>query len=226
MRYCTGLLQKRARLSDSKKANLSYSVETKPLFLLENHAYLKAQKKDLNMPFETLIDDEMLVMDELLEESGKTLKTHQIEVPLGSIMNQVPSVQSGASLQEALNLMVSHDIGSIFVVADKKLKGVIGERDILLKVLNKSIEYEKLIVDDFMKVDPLTLRPDDLLDTAIQEIAQGGFRHIPITDKDNTPLGMLSVRNIISYLVEHFPQEVLTLPPKPVRNGTQSREGA
>ena len=51
------------------------------------------------MPFETLIDDEMLVMDELLEESGKTLKTHQIEVPLGSIMNQVPSVQSGASLQ-------------------------------------------------------------------------------------------------------------------------------
>ena len=28
-----------------------------------------------------------------------------------------------------------------------------------------------------MKIDPLTLRPDDLLDTAIQEIAQGGFRH-------------------------------------------------
>ena len=78
----------------------------------------------------------------------------------------------------------------------------------------------------FMKVAPLTLRPDDLLDTAIQEIAQGGFRHIPITDKDNIPLGMLSVRNIISYLVEHFPQEVLTLPPKPVRKGTQSREGA
>ena len=178
------------------------------------------------MPFETLIDDEMSVMDELLEESGKTLETHQIEVPLGSIMNQVPSVQSGASLQEALDLMVSYDIGSIFVVADEKLKGVIGERDILLKVLNKSIEYEKLIVDAFMKVDPLTLRPDDLLDTAIQEIAQGGFRHIPITDKANIPLGMLSVRNIISYLVEHFPQEVLTLPPKPVRKGTQSREGA
>ena len=52
------------------------------------------------MPFETLIDDEMSVMDELLEEF-KTLETHQIEVPLGSIMNQVPSVQSGASLQEA-----------------------------------------------------------------------------------------------------------------------------
>ncbi len=178
------------------------------------------------MPFESLIDDEMLVMDELLEESGKTLETHQIQVPLGSIMNQVPSVQSGSSLQEALDLMVSYDIGSIFVVADKKLEGVIGERDILLKVLNKSSEYDKLTVDSFMKVDPLTLRPDDLLDTAIQKIAEGGFRHIPIIDEDNVPLGMLSVRDVISYLVEHFPQEVLTLPPKPIRNGMKSREGA
>lgn len=127
------------------------------------------------MPFESLIDDEMLVMDELLEESGKTLETHQIQVPLGSIMNQVPSVQSGSSLQEALDLMVSYDIGSIFVIADEKLEGVIGERDILLKVLNKSSEYDKLTVDSFMKVDPLTLRPDDLLDTAIQKNSEGWF---------------------------------------------------
>ena len=43
-----------------KKLTCSYSVETKSLFVLKNHVYLKTLKKELNMPFETLIDDEML----------------------------------------------------------------------------------------------------------------------------------------------------------------------
>jgi hypothetical protein len=37
---------------------------------------------------------------------------------------------------------------------------------------------------------------------------------------------MVSIRHIISYLVEHFPQEVLTLPPKPSNDAMKAREGA
>ena len=178
------------------------------------------------MPFESFVDDEISTMQEQLNESSKALETHEIQVPLGSIMHHVPSVLSGASVQDVINLMVSHDIGSIFVVSDESLKGVIGERDILLKVLNKLGDYANLSVDHFMKCDPLTLKPEDLLDTAIQHMAQGGFRHIPIVDDQHRPLGMVSVRHIISYLIEHFPQEVLTLPPKPIRNAMRAREGA
>jgi CBS domain-containing protein len=77
-----------------------------------------------------------------------------------------------------------------------------------------------------MKVDPQTAYIGDSLDTAILYMAKGGYRHIPIVNEQNQPVGMVSIRHIISYLVEHFPQEVLTLPPKPIRDAMKAREGA
>ena len=77
-----------------------------------------------------------------------------------------------------------------------------------------------------MKADPQTAYVEDSLDTAIMYMAKGGYRHIPIVNERNQPVGMVSIRNIISYLVEHFPQEVLTLPPTPDNDAMQAREGA
>ena len=48
------------------------------------------------MPFESLVDDEISMMEDQLNESGRALETHEIQVPLGSIMHHVPSVLSGA----------------------------------------------------------------------------------------------------------------------------------
>jgi CBS domain-containing protein len=77
-----------------------------------------------------------------------------------------------------------------------------------------------------MKAEPQTAHVEDSLDTAILYMAKGGYRHIPIVNEYNQPVGMVSIRDIISYLVEHFPQEVLTLPPKPIRDAMKAREGA
>jgi CBS domain-containing protein len=77
-----------------------------------------------------------------------------------------------------------------------------------------------------MKENPKTLQSDDLLDTAIFFMANGGYRHIPIVDDRYQPIGMVSVLDIMTYLVEHFPQEILTLPPRPIRDAMKAREGA
>jgi predicted transcriptional regulator len=77
-----------------------------------------------------------------------------------------------------------------------------------------------------MKADPQTAHVEDCLDTAVLHMAKGGYRHIPIVNEQNQPVGMVSIRHIISHLVEHFPQEVLTLPPKPINQAMQAREGA
>jgi CBS domain-containing protein len=57
-------------------------------------------------------------------------------------------------------------------------------------------------------------------------MANGGYRHIPIVDDRYQPIGMVSVLDIMTYLVEHFPQEILTLPPRPIRDAMKAREGA
>jgi CBS domain-containing protein len=54
----------------------------------------------------------------------------------------------------------------------------------------------------------------------------GGYRHIPLVDESLTPVGIISVRDIINYIVRLFPKSVINLPTLPRQNYTQQREGA
>ena len=177
------------------------------------------------MPYEDMIEDELMMMDEQLAEPSKSL--HEIQVPLSSLMEEVTTIDSGSSIQEAADLMIKNNIGYVIVTRDNKLRGIFGERDILLNFLNTDLgSWDDLIVDDHMKENPKTLQSDDLLDTAIFFMASGGYRHIPIVDDRYQPIGMVSVLDIMTYLVEHFPQAILTLPPRPIRDAMKAREGA
>ena len=179
------------------------------------------------MPYRQMIDDELEIMEEQLREPSKTLSSLEIQEPLVSLMHPPITIEMGASTQEAIDLMIAHKVGYVLVVSNRKLKGIFGERDVLRKILNKPVgDLTQIPVEHFMKENPQTLRMEDYLDTAILYMAQGGYRHIPIVDDRNQPVGMVSVRHIISYLVEHFPQEVLTLPPRPIRDAMKAREGA
>ena len=56
-------------------------------------------------------------------------------------------------------------------------------------------------------------------------MSRGGYRRLPIVNRDGAPTGVLSVRQILRYLVEHFPTAIYTLPPTP-DEATKDREGA
>jgi CBS domain-containing protein len=56
-------------------------------------------------------------------------------------------------------------------------------------------------------------------------MVSGGYRHLPVVDEEGRPVGVLSVKQIMHYLVEHFPSTVYNLPPDP-RVVPQEREGA
>ena len=74
-----------------------------------------------------------------------------------------------------------------------------------------------------MIADPHTAQPEDSLNTAILYMERGNYRHVPIVDTEDRPIGMVSIRDVISYLVGEFPQEVLALPPRPVRDAMKAR---
>ena len=180
------------------------------------------------MLYQEIVEEELAIMDEETpDEPSKTLSPHEIHVPLHSIMQAPVTVDSGASTQEAVDQMLDNKVGAVLIVSDGVLKGIFGERDVLLKILNKPVgDLTEVPIERFMKADPQTAHVEDSLNTAIMYMAKGGYRHIPIVNERNQPVGMVSIRNIISYLVEHFPQEVLTLPPTPDNDAMQAREGA
>ncbi len=179
------------------------------------------------MLYDSAIDEELTHMDEDAAASKRVLEVEKIQVPLRHLMRSCITIDIAASTQDAIDLLIEHHIGAASVIEDGVLRGIFGERDVLRKILNKQVgDLTQIPVTQFMKVDPQTAKPDDMLDTAVLYMARGGFRHIPIIDEHKHPIGMVSIRDVISYLVEYFPQEVLTLPPIPIRDALKAREGA
>ena len=179
------------------------------------------------MLYDHAIDEELRQMDMDAEASQKALEVSEIQVPLRSLMRACINIDITTSTQDAIDLLIDYNIGAASVVEEGVLRGIFGERDVLRKILNKhNGDLTKIPVTQFMKVDPKTASPDDMLDTAVMYMATGGFRHLPIIDENKQPIGMVSIRDVISYLVEYFPQEVLTLPPNPIRDALKAREGA
>ena len=61
---------------------------------------------------------------------------------------------------------------------------------------------------------------------ALNKMSVGGFRHIPVVDDEYRPAFVVSVRDVVEFLVEYFPREVLNLPPLEGVKPQQAREGA
>lgn len=76
-----------------------------------------------------------------------------------------------------------------------------------------------------MTPSPKTLSKDVSVREAIEMMETGGYRHVPVLGEDGQPVGVLSVKDVVHYLVEYFPANVYNLPPTPVET-RPTREGA
>ena len=65
---------------------------------------------------------------------------------------------------------------------------------------------------------------DDPLGDAIRLMDEGDYRHLPIVDKAGRVEAVISIQQIIQFLAELYPAEVLNLPPEP-HQYMDSREG-
>ena len=135
-------------------------------------------------------------------------------------------VETPASVLEAVHLMRDRHAGCVLVVRAGKLKGIFTDRDVVSRVVAAGLDPSKIAVRRVMTADPETLRPTDSIAFALNLMSLGGYRHIPLVDKSGTPVGMVSVKDIVGYLVGFFPKSVINLPPAPRANYARQREGA
>ena len=143
--------------------------------------------------------------------------SHSLQYPLHELPELQPVVclPSTAKVSEAIESMAGERVGIILIVDDGVLVGVFSERDVLLKVAASGINISETAVADLMTVNPQTLRPEDELVYALNLMSVGGFRHVPIVNDNGQPVAVVSMRDIVEYIVSLYPDEVLKLPPSP-----------
>ena len=77
----------------------------------------------------------------------------------------------------------------------------------------------------FLLTNPEYLRPTDSIAYALNMMSIGGYRHVPLVDNARVPVGVISVKDLVGYIVRFFPKSVMNLPTLPRGNYAQEREG-
>lgn len=162
-----------------------------------------------------------------LTSADSTFNEEVLKRPLQVLPPSEPIlVESPAPVLEAVQLMRDRHIGCVLVVRAGKLKGIFTDRDLLARVVAAGMDPAKTAVRRVMTATPETLRPTDSIAFALNLMSLGGYRHIPLVDKSGAPVGVVSVKDIVGYLVGFFPKSVINLPPAPRANYARQREGA
>lgn len=139
-------------------------------------------------------------------------------------MSAAVCVPPGESIGHTIALMQRERVGCVIVQEAETLRGIFTERDLLKRVLADETPLDRP-VGSVMTADPDTLAPTDTIGQVIRRMHSGGYRHMPVADEAGKVIGVLSVKRIVQYLVEHFPQAVYNLPPDPAAIAT-AREGS
>jgi signal-transduction protein with cAMP-binding, CBS, and nucleotidyltransferase domain len=132
-------------------------------------------------------------------------------------------IQTTQSVADAVKLMREKKVGCVLVCEQRRIVGIFTERDLLRRIVAPGKALDAPITE-YMTPDPVTVHPKDSIGCAIKRMQKGGYRHLPVVI-DEKPVGILSVKRIVHYLVEHFPTMVYNLPPHP-QPYLPTREGA
>jgi len=112
-------------------------------------------------------------------------------------VTQPEVVDVSTDIDDAIRRMHDKGIDCLLVVGDGRLVGIFTDRDAVLKVAGTRLADRSIAA--LMTRDPVVLRHDETIAVAINKMAVGGFRHIPIVD-DGRPTGVVSARDVFRHL--------------------------
>lgn len=133
-------------------------------------------------------------------------------------------------VSEAMHAMQKEHRGCVLVTEDgtaaSRLEGIFTERDVLYRIIDRGRNPATLPLAEVMTRNPDALAARSTVAFVLNRMAVGGFRHVPVVDEQERPVALISVRDVVQFLVDQFPREILNLPPEIGGNIASSREGA
>ncbi len=136
----------------------------------------------------------------------------------------------GTTIAECLRTIQRTGTGdSIFVTdAGGRLIGVLTERDIFGRLVGPDVAAGVGLdapVESIMTTGPRTLRLEQTVRDALDLMQVGLYRNVPVIDDNHVLVGVVRQIDILKFLAESFPEELLNLPPRPHQRMEQAEGG-
>lgn len=117
---------------------------------------------------------------------------------------RVVTVSPESDIVEACRLMGENNIGSLVVTEGGKLRGILTDRDIALKVTGKSKDPEKIRVRDIMTRNPVRIPIHKGLRELTSLMHAHHVRRVPIVDGLDEVLGIVSMDDLIALISDEM----------------------
>jgi CBS domain-containing protein len=124
----------------------------------------------------------------------------------------VVSILGGASLTEAAKLLTDKKIGAL-VVKDKNggLSGIISERDLVHAIARSGAAALNDQVSMHMTPAPETCSECDTVESVMEVMTRGRFRHVPVLDEQFALCGMVSIGDVVKSRIAETVNEAAAL---------------
>jgi CBS domain-containing protein len=129
---------------------------------------------------------------------------------LDSKGRHIISVTPGTSVFEAIKIMADKTVGSLLVMEDEEVRGIITERDYARKVIIKGRSSESTMVSEIMSTDVMTTSSSQSVNSCMELMTEKRIRHLPVVE-DNRVIGMISIGDLVQAIISDQQEEIQQL---------------
>jgi len=104
---------------------------------------------------------------------------------------------------DAARRMRDVESGAILVAEDGHLRGLLTDRDIVVRAIAEGRDPTQVEVQEICSADIQALKPDDDVDRAVQLMRERHIRRIPVVEKGDHPVGIVSIGDLALARDEH-----------------------
>lgn len=109
------------------------------------------------------------------------------------------SVEPSSTIADAARLMRDNDVGSLPVVEDGKLTGVVTDRDIAIRAVAEGKDPQGTKVGEVLSQDVVTIDPQQDLDEALRLMARHQVRRLPVVEEDGRLVGIVAQADVAEH---------------------------
>ena len=113
---------------------------------------------------------------------------------------QVLFVAPTATVYEAIEKMSEKSVGSLLVMSEGQLAGIISERDYARKVILKDRSSKLTQVREIMTTPVITVTPQDSVEECMRTMTENRIRHLPVVDRDRV-VGVISIGDMVNWII-------------------------
>lgn len=108
------------------------------------------------------------------------------------------TVESDASVYDAVKRMVEQNVGSLLVTVDGRIEGIVTERDYLRRVTLEGRTDRETHVSEIMSSPLVVVTPETSVDECMSIMTDRRIRHVPVVD-DGEIVGVVSIGDVVKF---------------------------